>query len=312
MNYKCVFLLFLLNHSLCYAQHIAQSKEEPLYLFTTNVYTIIPTVGLTATHVKTKRTEADRETFLDIINIILPDGFVSNKLIMNRDINDVGLNTKDVILVSMSVLPDIKTGQIKWIPINIDSIPQSKQVAWQRVASDSYVRLFNYEALGGPPVDWSRRRLDLHPIIKMGQQYFTVNQTVLTEYFLLRNRPTWYPTVGDNATINCLARPFTPIDYTIESEKAVSSIAQGHEAPQLRKELSTKLLLRSKENNVCTFWSLPPTIADGNIATFGVGDLKFKPQVGLISGKYSQYFNLDNNDPVNKFFELISIQQISF
>ncbi|WP_151087320.1 hypothetical protein [Hymenobacter baengnokdamensis] len=310
MKKSFIFYLLMLNIGISNAQHLAQSKTQPLHLFLANVYVTIPAQELKATLVKTKRNALNTTQYVDLINIILPNDFVRNKLVDTKDIGDTGLFTHDQLLICFAVLPDLRTGNVTWVPFSPDSVPASRQVAWRDIADDCYTRLFNYEALGGPAIDWSRRRLDLRPVIKKGNQYFTTNQTVLTEYFLLRNMPTWYPTSGDNATINCLAHPFTPADYAAESMRITDSILKGQEVPRLRGELTTKLLLQKVENNIYTFWSLPPKIFDANIASFGAGELKFQPEIGLISGKYSQYFGLDSNDMHNIFFDLISIQKI--
>jgi len=290
------------------AQNRSQSNTQPLAYFQRYAYVLFPTAELTATHIKAQRIRNKKVEQLDILNVLLPSSFVTQKLIDSKDIGDTGLRIHDELLITMSILPAITSGRVDWVPISLDSLT-GRQVAWPAVANDAYTRLFNYEALGGPAIDWSRRRVDLRPIIKRGSQYFTTKQTVLTEYFVLRNKLTWYPTSGDNATINCLARPFTPVDYAGEAERIRTTMGTRSE-PNLRGELSTKLLLRKVENGTYTFWSLPPTIMDGGIAEFGIGELRFKPQVGIISGTYAQYFNLDVNDPSNTLFDTISIDKL--
>jgi len=220
-----------------------------------------------------------------------------------------GLYIHDQLLVTMAVLPDLKSGQVTWVPIQLDTVAPVKRVAWEVVADDCYTRLFNYEALGGPEIDWSRRRLDFHPVIKQGTQYVTTNQSVLTEYFVIRDRPTWYPTTSDNATINCLARLFTPLDYA--KEYALATAASSGITPRLEGELGTKLMLQKSEGTTFTFWSLKPLIADGGVAQFGVGDLRYRTGVGLISGKYASYFGLADESKYNTFFDLMAIQILS-
>lgn len=286
----------------------AQSTTQPLAYFQHYAYVLIPADKLVVTQVRAQRVRNNKTEQLDILNVLLPSSFVTQKLIASKDIGDTGLRIHDGILITMSVLPAVVSGRVDWVPIKLDSLA-GRQLAWPAVADDAYTRLVNYEALGGPALDWSRRRVDLRPIIKRGTHYFTTPQTVLTEYFVLRDNPTWYPTSGDNATINCLARPFTPVDYAAEAERIRAAPRNGPE-PSLHGELGTRLLLRKVADGIYTFWSLPPVIMDGGIAEFGIGELRFKPQIGIISGTYAQYFGLDVNDASNTFFDTIAIDKL--
>jgi hypothetical protein len=135
--------------------------------------------------------------------------------------------------------------------------------------------------------------MDFYPVIKRGKQYFTPRYQVLTEYFVVRNYPTWYPTSGDNALINCLAQPFTPHNYAVQQEAAVAaSNLKAQPFPFLRRELTGKLLLWKTTGEDYTFWSMPPTVIHGGVAELGVEEFRFRPKVGLLSGKYPSYFGL--------------------
>ncbi len=301
----------LLNSWEGYAQSRAKSSTVPLSLFSKMAYVVIPTKEVKATHVKTKRMGRKGNEFLDLVNIILPESYTLQKILDSKDAGFTGLFNRDKLLITMAVLPDLVSGQVQWVPIKLDSIPSAQQVEWKALAADCYTRLFNYKAVGSPENDWSRRRLDLRPVIKEGSQYFTTRQAVLTEYFLLRDYPTWYPTSGDNATINRLARPFTPADYLKELELVIASAPSDKRPPLLRAELGSKLLLQEIENGVYSFWSLRPNISHGGLAEFGVGSLRFKPDVGLVSGKYASFFLLPEESELNRFFDVISIKMLS-
>jgi len=302
--------LCLLSSREGYGQSRTKSSTVPLSHFSKLAYVVIPTKEVKATHVKTKRMGRKGDEFLDLVNIILPESYILQKLVDSKDAGATGLFNHDKLLITMAVLPDLVSGQVQWVPIKLDSVPSAQQVEWKTLAADCYTRLFNYKAVGGPEIDWSRRRLDLSPVIKEGSQYFTTRQAVLTEYFLLRDYPTWYPTSGDNATINRLARPFTPADYLKELGLVAASAPSNKRPPLLRAELGTKLLLQEIENGVYTFWSLRPNIPHGGLAEFGVGSLRFKPDVGLVSGKYASYFLLPEESELNRFFDIVSIKML--
>lgn len=310
------FLFFALFHVAvcyrpCYAQQYhAQSNNQPLALLPHDGYVVLPSTGFTTTLVRAKRSGRKGSESLDLVNVIIPEAFVLQKLIDSKDVGGLGLFVHDELLVTMAVLPDLLSGQVQWVPIQLDSVVGTRKVAWETLANDCYTRLFNYKAVGGPEIDWSRRRMDLRPVIKRGHQYFTPNQQVLTEYYVLRNYPTWYPTVGDNATINCLAKPFARVDYEMTLE-AAALVSLDKQSPRVRGELGTKLLLQKIDGNVYTFWSLTPTIAHGSVAEFGVGELRFNPKIGIISGKYAAYFGLLVTDIHNTFFDVVSVEKLS-
>ncbi|MDJ0364497.1 hypothetical protein QMK33_04985 [Hymenobacter sp. H14-R3] len=311
--FSLLLTLVLSSSQAAWGQFKPASSTQPLPYAEGRLYMLVPTTGVRATHVRTQRLRAKGQEFLDLVNVILPAAFVQQQLIASGDLGPTGLYPTDELLVTMTILPDPNSGRVQWLPIRLDTLAQARQVTWPAVAGDCYTRLFNYKAAREAEVDWSRRRLDLRPVLKQGNQYFTPKQQVLTEYFVLRNTRTWYPTSGDNATINCLAQPFLPATYLKEQDAASAASPPGQPAPRLREELGTKLLLQKAEGQVYTFWSFPPASTagvDGLLTAYGVGDLRFQPQVGLISGRYSSYFGAIINAE-DRFFDLISIELLS-
>lgn len=304
--------IILLN-ALAFVQCKAQSNTKAFPLSNKRFYVLIPTADSASTHVKTKRIRKDRTEYLDIINIFLPTPFVSQKLIQTHDIILAnGLLRKDKFLITMTVLPHWQTGQVNWIPIRLDTIA-TRQIPWQTVTDDCYTRLFNYEAAysGGVSQESKHRRMNFYPIIKYGNNYFTTAQQVLTEYFIVRNNPTWYPTSSDNATINCLSKPFTPVDYSELLEAVNEANLPTYSKPSIKDELLDKLLLRQVEGQIYTFWSLPHSVSHRSIYEFGAVEFKFNPKIGLVSGKYPDYFELSNNSSDNTFFNVINIELIT-
>lgn len=305
--------LALLCGEAAWAQVKSVSSTQPLPYAEGRRYVVVPTTGVRATHVRTQRLRTSGLEFMDLVNVILPASFVRQQLLASGDLGPTGLYPSDELLVTMTILPDPHSGRVEYFPVRLDTLAQVRRVAWPTVASDCYTRLFNYKAAREADIDWSRRRMDLCPVLKQGNQYVTTTQPVLTEYFVLRNTRTWYPTSGDNATINCLAQPFSLATYLKAQEDATAANPSGYPAPRLREELGTKLLLQKVEGQVYTFWSFPPlsTIAvDGLLAAYGVGDLRFQPSVGLISGRYASYFGAITKQE-DQFFDLIGVESLS-
>lgn len=291
------------------AQCKAQSSTQPLPISTGRRYVIIPAAGLT-THVKTKRLRANHTEYLELLNVLLPNAFVRQKLLDTQDITLLtGLHSQDELLITLAVLPDPRSGQVTWVPIDPDSVA-TRQVPWPRVAADCYTRLFNFEAARSEPDTYAHRRMDFCPVIKRGNQYFTPRYQVLTEYFVLRNYPTWYPTSGDNALINCLAQPFTPLNYAEQQTAVAASGLKDQPEPFLRWELTGRLLLWKATREEYTFWSMPRAIAHGGVAEHGVEEFRFRPRIGLVSGKYPSYFGLESISDSNIFFDIVSISTL--
>ncbi len=291
------------------AQCQTQSSTQPLPTSAARHYVVIPAAEA-ATHVKTRRLRANRAEYLELLNVRLPSSFVRQKLLDTQDITLLtGLFAADELLVTLAILPDPRTGQVTWVPIDLDSVA-TRQVSWARVAADCYTRLFNFEAARNPKELYAHRRMDFQPVVKRGQQYFTPHYQVLTEYFVLRNYPAWYPTSGDNALINCLAHPFTPLDYAAQQTAVGTSELRNQPVPFLRGELAGRLFLRQVVDQEYYFWSMPFDVVHGGVAEHGVEEFRFRPGIGLVSGKYPSYFNLDGASDSNIFFDTISVSKL--
>jgi hypothetical protein len=303
----CILILELAGSKPSHAQPSTQLVPRTAKSY----YVLIPTTGLVATHVRTKRVRQTRTEFLDFINVLLPSSFARQQVLKAQDITGAGgLFLHDELLVTMTVLPTLSTGQVNWVPIALDSLG-TRQLPWQRVAEDCFTRLFHYEKARFPQVDEPPRRGDFRPIIKINKQYFTTQQPVLTQYYLLRDYFTWFPTSGDAVTINRSARPFTAADYAKELELTKALRPNDSFKPQVRRELETKLLLQKVEGQVYTYWSLPLAMSENLVEWLGASALRYQPNVGLISGTYPSYFGLDDASIENTFFELISIEQLA-
>jgi hypothetical protein len=305
-----VFCWTLLTNLPSLAQCKSQSSTQPLPISVARHYVVIPATE-SATHVKTQRLRATRTEYLELLNVILPAAFVRQQLLDTQDITLLtGLYTHDELLVTLAVLPDPRSGLVTWVPIDLDSVA-ARQVPWPRVAADCYTRLFNYEAARATPDVYAHRRMDFYPVIRRGKQYFTPAYQVLTEYFVVRDYPAWYPTSGDNARINCQAHPFTPRQYAEQQAAVAVSELKNQPVPFLRGELAGKLLLWKATGEDYTFWSMPPVSTHGGVAELGVEEFRFRPAIGLVSGKYPSYFGLESTSADNTFFEVTSLAKLS-
>jgi hypothetical protein len=150
----CILILELVGGQPSRAQSSTQSSSRTAKSY----YVVIPTTGFVATHVKTKRVRQARTEFLEFINVQLPNSFTRQQLLNTQDITRAGgLFLQDELLVTLTVLPTLGTGQVNWVPITLDSVV-TRQIAWQRVAADCFTHLFNYETARFSRVDEAPRR----------------------------------------------------------------------------------------------------------------------------------------------------------
>ena len=295
-----------------FAQSRGQSSTRAFPLSLKRWYVVLPVGDSAATLVKTKRLRQGRPEYVDLVNVFLPADFVRQTLRQTQDLQLLnGLFGRERLLVTMAVLPRPASGQVQWVPVDLDSIA-TRQVSWQTVANDCYTRLFNYKAVavpGGRDED-QHRRMDVYPVIKRGTQYLTPAHQVLTDYFVVHPRPTWFPTLADNVTINCLAQPFPPADLARLAAQPPVPVAPppSHFAP--RWELTDKLLLRQADGAVYTFWSMPHLASHGGVYESGAVEFQFQPTVGLVSGKYPAYFGLPATSSLEPFFTVLQIERL--
>jgi hypothetical protein len=150
----CILIFELVGGQPSRAQSSTQSSSRTAKSY----YVVIPTTGFVATHVKTKRVRQARTEFLEFINVQLPNSFTRQQLLNTQDITRAGgLFLQDELLVTLTVLPTLGTGQVNWVPITLDSVV-TRQIAWQRVAADCFTHLFNYETARFSRVDEAPRR----------------------------------------------------------------------------------------------------------------------------------------------------------
>jgi hypothetical protein len=296
----------------CLAQCRGQSSTRVFPLSSKRWYVVLPVGDSAATLVKTKRLRQGRTEYVDIVNVFLPADFVRQTLRQTQDLQLLnGLFGRERLLVTMAVLPLPQSGHVRWVPIDLDSIA-TRQVRWQTVANDCYARLFNYKAVAVPGVrDEDRhRRMDFYPVIKRGTQYLTPAHQVLTDYFVVHPRATWFPTLADKVTINCRAQPFTPADLARLAAQRSTPVSPTPSpfAPQW--ELTDKLLLRQVDGGVYTFWSVPHGSAHGGVYESGVVEFQFQPTVGVVSGKYPAYFGLPATSDLEPFFSVLEIERL--
>lgn len=287
-----------------------QSIDGNIPLSQYPVYVLIPTAGFSATQISTKRVRQGKSEYIDIINVLaditpfMEHASMTPGLALNAPFYE------DQLLVTMALLPNKSTGFVAWEPIEADTLKNKPQVALNKVLQDCYARLFAYKA-AQPYVNAMTRRLDFRPVILRDGRYWTTHNTVLTEYFLVRGQPLWFLTGTDNVTINYHAQPFPRSEFYALKQRLTAAFPTQHDRPLIEGELQTKMLLEKKEGQTYFFWSIPPRVSDADITCFGAVDLQFREGIGIISGKYPDYFDLASENTVNTFFEVISIKPLT-
>jgi hypothetical protein len=281
-------------------QAVGQRIEGSLPAGAFYQYVEITNFGISATHVQTKRLRQNKTEFVDIINLLADNSLIPYQTQGSLSTPLDGPHNTDQLLVTMAVLPDRATGLVTWEPLAPDSLRTKPSASVEAVFQDCYARIFAYKA-GQPYPNYLTRRLDLRPIVRRAGRYWTTRNTVLTEYFLVRNQPRWFADATDNVTLNYKARVFSRADFAALTRQLALAFPKEAERPILAGELQTRLLLEKKAGTTYTFWSIPPHVTDAGLTFFGAGEVQFRPDVGVVSGKYATYFDLNRGCP-NKYF----------
>ncbi|WP_151086598.1 hypothetical protein [Hymenobacter baengnokdamensis] len=213
----------------------------------------------------------------------------------------------------MAVLPDEQTGQVTWQAVDVDTINSRIKLPLEAVLQDGVTNLLAYKRQL-PRIIFLTRRLGWQPVIKRNGRYWTTQNEVLTEYFLVRTQPLWFAAFADNVTLNCGAQPFSPADLVALQKRVAAAFPNPATRPNVAFEVAgAKLVLASSAQQVYTFWSIPVEVFDAapEILYTGAVELKFKPGVGVISGKYPKHFHMSNDNGYNTFFDTVSTEIIS-
>lgn len=253
--------------------------------------------------VQTQRVSKGQPQQLELLNLLVPRQVVEAQPPQERSSEAL---LEDELLIAMAILPDKETGRVTWEPVRPDTLAAVRRLSVARLLDDCYARVYAYEIQRTHLYNQLTRRTDVKPLVERDGQVWTTPNVVLTEYFLLRNRPTYWPTAGNNITINVQARPFTRADF-----RQAGQVSAKDSFPSVEAELGTSLLLEEVRNGIYTFWSLEPLIADGPLRDYGSVDIQFKPGVGLVSGKYNHYFGIPQNSAANTFFKVTRITKLS-
>ncbi|WP_151087318.1 hypothetical protein [Hymenobacter baengnokdamensis] len=276
-------------------------------------YILLESAKNRITYVRTQRTRLGKPEQVDIVNILADSTYFLPHYDDAATIRTNGYYYSDKLLVTLAVLPDEQTGQVTWVAIDIDTLNSRARVSLETVLQNGVEKLLAYKRQL-PVVNLLTRHLGWQPIIKRGGRYYTTSNQVLTEYFLVRRQPVWFPGTADNVTLNCGAQPFAPADLAALQKRLVLTFPKPADQPSVAWQVAgCKLVLSSKEQQIYTFWSIPLKIFDvePQIVYFGAVDLKFKPGIGVISGKYPHYFHMDYDNGYNTFFDTVSIEVLS-
>ncbi|QKG51357.1 hypothetical protein [Hymenobacter sp. BRD67] len=275
-------------------------------------YILLESAKNRITYVRTQRTRLGKPEQVDIVNILADSTYFLHSSGEDADSRLNGFYPTDKLLVTLAVLPDEQTGQVTWNLVNIDTLSSRARVPLEAVLRNGVEQLVAYKRQL-PVLNMLTRRLDWQPIIKRQGRYYTTPNQVLTEYFLVRRRPVWFPGTADNVTLNCGAQPFAPADFAALQKRLILTFPKLADRPFVAGEIIVRLHLASKAPALYTFWSIPLKVFDGPpaILYFGAVDLKFKPGIGVISGKYPDHFHMSYDNGYNTFFDTVSIEVLT-
>ena len=287
----------------CYAAP-AQVLERPLgappYIQSYR-YMLVKAANFTTAHVvETERPWGTRTQQVSIVNLQLP---------LQRA--PVGLFTlapeflaSSTMLITLVALPNETTGLVQWQPIKPDTLAPSRRVTAAVFADTCFRRLARYHRTGGRFSEDNAitRSADIKPIIYRDGRYWTPASYTLTEVFLICPVPFTLPQEADNVTISIEAKPFSSAQFEQEWKLGQRFYTNGRH-PDVAQVLTSKLFLEKQlADGTYEFYTASTNIMDGGPYYTGADNFRYKPGIGLVSGKYSMYLNLGSQDARNTFF----------
>ncbi|GGF14978.1 hypothetical protein GCM10011383_27710 [Hymenobacter cavernae] len=240
-------------------------------------------------HVVTERTTNGKHYRLELLNVLLPTSQIQQ---LQGERFGATYQPKDQILITLGVLPDLQTGEIAWVPINPDTLGKQRKLAPTALFQNACDRIAAYKKRPGF-YPCKLRRDDVVPIVFRNGRYWTCRNTVLTEYFLVHNQPLAKPYQNDGLMINIAAPLFTEAEFMkfVQVNRPTTGSAQvkltfwetygGH-----------KLFLGKHVGQTYEFWEPSYMISDAGITCTGAEEFRYQPGIGILSGKYSFYFDL--------------------
>ncbi|SET37345.1 hypothetical protein [Hymenobacter actinosclerus] len=260
-------------------------------------YLLISAADFAAAHlVETERPLGRQTQQVDIVNlqVPLPSAFpMAPQLVASG-----------TMLITLVALPDATSGQLRWQPIWPDTLAPARRITAAAFTDTCLQRLARYHRKGGRLGEDNAltRSADIKPIIWRDGRYWTPAGYTLTELFLVCPVPFTLPHQADNVTISLKARPFPLAQFEQEWQLGQRFYPSGRRAG-LAQVLASKLFLEKKlPDGTYEFYTAATNIMDGGSFYAGAEDFRYRPGIGLVSGKYSTHFSLGSQDTRNIFF----------
>lgn len=209
---------------------------------------------------------------------------------------------KDPVLIVLSVLSDSK-GMIEWITVNPDTILTEKITSYELLHNIGGIK--NVLCMEGSRLSAAQntnmvRRNDIRPVIIKNGKYMTVKNYVLTECFIIKS------SLGNYNRMNSIN-----IKGTVYSKReTIEKMYYKQNTLELKDKLLCKYILQGKIGDDYEFWSIPPMVIHGDFLYYGIGEFLYRPGIGIISGKNSNYYEISSSDPRDSFFEVVSIDGV--
>lgn len=242
------------------------------------------------------------KTRVEILNLLVP---LTRRPFATTPAIAAAFQPRDTLLLTFSLLPDT-SGAVVWEQVFLDSLPAGHYQRLKQAVQEAGARIAAYRQAGSPGEYTLLCRDDLIPLVRRGDTYWAPQAYVLTEYFQIRTRPSRAFPTTDLATINILNRPFPTAQLLQEARiKWHNPHAQLYAIPAGN-------VLQTRTNKGYEFWSNPSGwLSHPPLLHFGNGGFRYQPKIGLVSARYSFYFDLApyqvRQALGNDFFDVIAI-----
>ena len=276
--------LLLASHNAAQCQTL--SAIDSASIWPRRVYVALDNVPFAIHQVQAQRTTQGANVAspvtVEIYNLLVPAA-VARQLAYPNSRGELFV-TGDTLLVTISVLPN-KDGAVVWKPISLDTISARYMLSMTDVIRDGGQRIKEYRKAGKPKDHLLTSRINLFPIVQRQGRYWTPDAYVLTQYFIVQPLLTKSLALTDYVTINTKS-PIVPVDATWRTIRALLPSKGNYEY-----STAIGIVLEKTHQGMFEFWSRPQiNVSHPGLRHFGIGSFEYKPGIGLVSGKYAQYF----------------------
>ena len=195
-------------------------------------------------------------------------------------------------LVTLSVLPSNVNQKTEWRKlIKMDSI-KDKILQYDTIIKFAHNEIMNCKRklISDGVSFWINQNYDIVPIVKKGENYYTTEQNVMTNFYEVVSKPNFFPVENNSATICYNAQKYSKEFILSAGKKVILLDNFGKSQLQLEYSLRDRLYLTSflRDKKLFWFWHYPMDLIDFGCAD-GLSEFIYSLDKGIVGATFECY-----------------------